>query len=138
MGLRTQVGTWNIECRPRLPDMALQRARNWLTKAGVFTSRPAAFGLFAIYGVLWIAFGDGLKWHPLATLATWGMTLLIQRAEHRDTQALHAKLDELLKVHGDAKDSLMDVDDKDAEEVERERARVRTRPSRRKGLDQDR
>lgn len=105
--------------------MALQRARKWLTKAGVFASRPAAFGLFVIYGALWIAFGDGLNWHPLATLATWGMTLLIQRAEHRDTQALHAKLDELLKVHGDAKHSLMDVDDKDAEEVERERARVR-------------
>jgi low affinity Fe/Cu permease len=53
------------------------------------------------------------------------MTLVIQRAEHRDTQAIHAKLDELLKVHGDAKNSLMIIDDKDAEEVERERARVR-------------
>jgi low affinity Fe/Cu permease len=27
------------------------------------------------------------------------MTLLIQRAEHRDTQALQAKLDELLHAH---------------------------------------
>jgi low affinity Fe/Cu permease len=31
------------------------------------------------------------------TLATWAMTLLIQRTEHRDTQAIHAKLDELLR-----------------------------------------
>ncbi|MCK1420766.1 low affinity iron permease family protein [Bradyrhizobium sp. 182] len=60
-----------------------------------------------------------------ATLATWGMTLVIQRAEHRDTQSIHAKLDELLKVHGDAKNSLMTVDNKDAEEVERQRAQVR-------------
>jgi low affinity Fe/Cu permease len=105
--------------------MALQRVRTWLTEAGVFASRPAAFGLFVTYGALWIAFGDGLEWHSLATLATWGMTLLIQRAEHRDTQALHAKLDELLKVHGDARDSLISVDDKDAEEVERERAKAR-------------
>ncbi|WFU46120.1 low affinity iron permease family protein (plasmid) [Bradyrhizobium sp. CB82] len=52
------------------------------------------------------------------------MTLVIQRAEHRDTQAIHAKLDELLKVHGDASNSLMTVDDKHAEEVERERAKV--------------
>lgn len=48
--------------------------------------------------------------------------MVIQRAEHRDTQALHAKLDELLRVNGDAKNSLMTLDDKDAEEVEQERA----------------
>jgi low affinity Fe/Cu permease len=36
----------------------------------------------------------------VATLSTWFMTLVIQRAENRDTQALHAKLDELLRVHG--------------------------------------
>ena len=47
----------------------------------------------------------------MATLATWGMTLLIQRAEHRDTQAIHAKLDELLKVHGEADNSLMSIDE---------------------------
>ncbi|WP_256375089.1 low affinity iron permease family protein [Bradyrhizobium sp. CIR18] len=58
----------------------------------------------------------------MATLSTWGMTLVIQRAEHRDTQALHAKLDELLRVNGDAKNSLMTLDNKDAEEVEEERA----------------
>jgi low affinity Fe/Cu permease len=59
-----------------------------------------------------------------ATLATSGMTLLIQRAEHRDTQAIHAKLDELLKAVGNADDGLMDVDKKDAEEVDQERAHV--------------
>ena len=53
------------------------------------------------------------------------MTLVIQRAEHRDTQAIHAKLDELLKVNGDAKNELISIDDKDAEEVEYERNRVR-------------
>ncbi|CUU17996.1 hypothetical protein CDS [Bradyrhizobium sp.] len=66
--------------------------------------------------------GSGLEWHSIATLATWGMTLLIQRAEHRDTQAIHAKLDELLKAVGDADADLMDVDKKDAEE---ERAHVK-------------
>lgn len=105
--------------------MAPKDVRGWLTNLGVLTARPAAFAVFLTYGTLWIVFGDGLKWHSLATLATWGMTLVIQRAEHRDTQALHAKLDELLKVHRDAKNSLMSIDDKDAEEVERERAKAR-------------
>jgi hypothetical protein len=40
--------------------------------------RPAAFVIFALYGVAWIAIGNGLEWHALATLATWGMTLVIQ------------------------------------------------------------
>jgi low affinity Fe/Cu permease len=38
----------------------------------------------------------------VATVATWLMTLFIQRAEHRDTQAIHAKLDELLRAEGRA------------------------------------
>jgi low affinity Fe/Cu permease len=69
------------------------------------------------------ALGNGLEWHSFATLATWGMTLVIQRAEHRDTQAILAKLDELLKASGRA--DLMKVDDKDAERVEKEREEIR-------------
>jgi hypothetical protein len=37
---------------------------------------------------------SAFDWHPIATVATWLMTLLVQRAEHRDTQAIHAKLDD--------------------------------------------
>lgn len=110
--------------------------RHLLTQLGVLTARPVAFVIFLLYVLAWLFFGrDFWNWHAMATIATWGMTLLIQRAEHRDTQAIHAKLDELLKVHGQAQDSLMEVDDQDAEEVEdaREqvrRGRQRRRPSR--------
>ncbi|WP_347336550.1 MULTISPECIES: low affinity iron permease family protein [Bradyrhizobium] len=104
--------------------MALKEVRSWLTNIGVLAARPAAFVVFLVYAALWMAFGKSLEWHSLATLVTWG-TLVIQRAEHRDTRAIHAKLDELLKVHADARNSLMNIDDKDAEEVERERAEVR-------------
>jgi low affinity Fe/Cu permease len=73
----------------------------------------------------WITIGNGLEWHSLATVATWAMTLVIQRAEHRDTQAIHAKLDELLKADHRANNEIMSIDDKDAEEVEQDRKRVR-------------
>jgi low affinity Fe/Cu permease len=106
--------------------MALETARRWLTQLGVLTSRPAAFAVFALYTVAWIALGNGLEWHSIATMATWGMTLVIQRAEHRDTQALHAKLDELLKAVGNADEEVMEIDDKDAEEVEQEREKVKS------------
>ncbi|AMA57807.1 MULTISPECIES: low affinity iron permease family protein [unclassified Bradyrhizobium] len=103
--------------------MSLPKSRGWLTEIGVATARPAAFAVFLIYGIAWIAVGNGLEWHSFATLATWGMTLVIQRAEHRDTQAIHAKLDELLKVAG--REHVMTVDDEDAEEVESQREEIR-------------
>jgi low affinity Fe/Cu permease len=61
----------------------------------------------------------------VATLATWVMTLFIQRAEHRDTQAIHAKLDEL-HAHGNASNELTRLDDKEPEEIERHREQART------------
>jgi hypothetical protein len=48
-------------------------------------------------------------WQAVATTATMFMTLFIQRSEHRDTQANHAKLDELLRVHGDAQNRLANI-----------------------------
>ena len=47
------------------------------------------------------------------------MTLVIQRAEHRDTQAIHAKLDEILHAMGDARNELTKLDEEEPEEIER-------------------
>src|SRR4051794_39469239 len=106
--------------------MGWSRLRHWLTTLGVATASPAAFLVFAAYAVAWLLLDPAsLDWHSLATLATWFMTLVIQRAEHRDTQALHAKLDELLRIHGDADANLMRVDEEDAEEIESERRHLR-------------
>jgi low affinity Fe/Cu permease len=46
------------------------------------------------------------------------MALFIQRSEHRDTQAIHAKLDELLRANGEAKDELAKLDEKEPEQIE--------------------
>jgi low affinity Fe/Cu permease len=66
-----------------------------------------------------------LDWHGIASLATLFMTLFIQRSEHRDTQAIHAKLDELLRVNGDARNQLTRLDDREPEQVEAFRNKVR-------------
>ena len=123
------MAAWrNTAAKPALAAMSLAHPKEWLTWLGTATARPSAFLVFLAYVLAWLLFGKDLDWHSVATLATWAMTLFIQRAEHRDTQALHAKLDELLKVHDDAKSSLMNVDDKDAEEVEHERDQVKQSP----------
>src|SRR3954454_23861384 len=100
--------------------------RNLLTRFGVWTPRPAAFFVVVVYAVLWAIFEpERLDWHGVATLATWVMTLFIQRAEHRDTQDLHARLDELLHVHGKASNALTRLDDKEPD-IERHREHART------------
>ena len=97
-----------------------------LTRLGVFTASPLAFGVLLIYAALWLIFEpEGLDWHAIATLATWFMTLVIQRAEHRDTQAIHAKLDEILHALGDARNEITRMDEKEPEEIERRREHMR-------------
>jgi low affinity Fe/Cu permease len=98
-----------------------------LTRLGVYTASPVAFLVLIVYAVLWyILEPETLEWHAVATLATWAMTLVIQRAEHRDTQAIHAKLDEILHALGDARDEVTRMDDEEPEEIERRREHMRS------------
>jgi low affinity Fe/Cu permease len=53
------------------------------------------------------------------------MTLFIQRAEHRDTQAIQAKLDELLRAEGRARSELSQLDGQEPEIIERHRSEER-------------
>ena len=100
--------------------------KHLLTRLGVYTASPIAFLILIAYAALWYIFEpQTLEWHGVATLATWAMTLVIQRAEHRDTQAIHAKLDEILHVMGDARNELTRVDEEEPEEIEKRRSRMR-------------
>lgn len=69
-----------------------------------------------------------VRWGAIAMLATWMMTLFITRTEHRDTLAIHAKIDELLRAHGEARTELSLLDEEDIEEIEAHRVNVRKSP----------
>jgi low affinity Fe/Cu permease len=100
--------------------------RTTLTRLGVFTVHPASFVIVAVYILAWLIIDPGsFDWHAIATMATWFMTLIIQRAEHRDTQAIHAKLDELLRAEGRARSELALLDDEEPEVIEAHRAQER-------------
>ena len=97
--------------------------RHFFTTMGVATSHPRAFFVVFLYGIAWHHFSpESFDWHAAATMAVWLMTLLIQRASHRDTQAIHAKLDELLRADSEARTELAALDDEEPEVIERERA----------------
>jgi low affinity Fe/Cu permease len=102
--------------------MAAREIRKGLTHVGVLSGHVGAFAILGAYAALWLIFDrKSLDFHGAATLFTWLMTLFIQRAEHRDTQALQAKLDELLRAQGDARSELTHLDKKPASEIEQHR-----------------
>jgi low affinity Fe/Cu permease len=102
------------------------QVRQRLTQLGAWAAHPAAFGIIAIYAVAWLIVSPGtFGWSAIASLATWFMTLLITRTEHRDTQAIQAKLDELLRTQGEARDELTTIDEKELEEITAHRAKER-------------
>lgn len=98
----------------------------WTTTFGYLTSHPAALVIVVIYGVLWFVFEPStFDWHAIATLIVWMMTLFIQRADRRDTLAVHAKLDELLKASSEARTELAAIDEREPEVIEKVRDRER-------------
>ena len=97
-----------------------------LTRLGVMTAHPAAFLVVFGYVSVWlIVRPQDFDWHAVATVATWLMTLIIQRAEHRDTQAMHAKLDELLRAEHRARTELTRIDEAEPEVIQQHRAEER-------------
>ena len=75
-----------------------------------------------IYAVLWLVLSPGtFEWNAVATVAVFAMTLFIQRTNRRDNLALHAKLDELLRVDRVARSELTQLDEQEPEDIERHR-----------------
>jgi low affinity Fe/Cu permease len=90
--------------------------RRALTTTGTLASRPAAFLVVPAYGIGWYFFQPAtFDWNAVATLSVWLMTLFIQRAGYRDTQAVHAKLDELLHAQGAARNEITRMDEEEPE-----------------------
>ena len=53
------------------------------------------------------------------TIVTFLMVFLIQATQNRDSQALHVKLDELIRAVKGARNSLLNLDDLSDEELDR-------------------
>jgi low affinity Fe/Cu permease len=97
-------------------------ATHWTTVIGQGTGHPAAFGIVIIYAIAWIFSSPStFDWHAVATLVVWMMTLFIQRSDRRDTLAVHAKLDELLRADTKARSALTSLDELEPEEIETHR-----------------
>ena len=96
--------------------------KHWTTHVGQAAGHPAAFLVVVVYAAMWLTFSRAtFDWNAVATLAVFVMTLFIQRTNRRDNLALHAKLDELLRVDSDARTELTQLDEQEPEVIEQHR-----------------
>ena len=88
---------------------------------------PLAFGFALLLILGWALtgpiFGFSDTWQLVintgTTIVTFLMVFLIQNTQNRDSQALHMKLDELIRAISGARNGLIDLDELTDEELSR-------------------
>ena len=86
---------------------------------------PITFGLALAIVVIWAVTGPLFGWSDTwqlvintgTTIVTFLMVFLIQSTQTRDTQALHLKLDELIRVNRAARNSLLNLEEMSEDEI---------------------
>jgi low affinity Fe/Cu permease len=89
--------------------------------------RPWTFLLAMLLIVGWAAIGPMVgfsdTWQLVintgTTIVTFLMVFLIQNTQNRDAQAIHLKLDELLRAVADARNNMIDLENLSDEQLER-------------------
>jgi len=96
----------------------------------IWSGSPTAVVGSFIMVVVWAAFGPYFQYsenwqlviNTSTTIITFWLAFLILAAQNRDTLALHAKLDELIKTSA-AKNEFIALERRSREEIEEARAR---------------
>src|SRR5438270_9199143 len=88
--------------------------------------RSSTFVLAIAVVLLWAVTGPIFGWSDTwqlvintgTTIVTFLMVFLIQSTQSRDTRAIHLKLDELIRVNAQARNSLLNLEDLSEAEME--------------------
>jgi low affinity Fe/Cu permease len=98
----------------------------------MWMGHPLSFIVSSAFIVLWLLSGPLFNWssdwqlivNTGTTVITFLMVFVIQNTQNRDSRAVHLKLDELLRAEPRARNELMEAEEEDLDEIEREKAIV--------------
>jgi low affinity Fe/Cu permease len=113
------------------------KKRSWFTRfangASRATGKPGTFVLAVVIVVVWavtgpmFAFSD--TWQLIintgTTIVTFLMVFLIQNTQNRDSEAMHVKMDELIRALEGAHNALLDLEELDDRTLDTIRGRYR-------------
>jgi low affinity Fe/Cu permease len=113
-----------------------ERARkSWFTRfakrVSLLAGKPATFALAVIIIVVWGVTGPLFHYSDTwqlvintgTTIVTFLMVFLIQNTQNRDSEAIHIKLDELIKGLHSTNNAMLDLEELDEEQLEEIRQR---------------
>jgi low affinity Fe/Cu permease len=112
----------------------VNKTSSWFSDFAKKTARaagqPVVFSLAAALIVLWLItgpfFGFSDTWQLIintgTTIVTFLMVFLIQNTQNRDSEAMHIKLDELIRAIDGAHNALLNLEDLGEKELDRIRA----------------
>jgi low affinity Fe/Cu permease len=109
--------------------------KSWYSKftkiSSKFCGRPLVFVLAVAIILAWLIsgplFGYSDTWqlviNTATTIVTFLMVFLIQSTQNRDTEALHIKLDELIRATKGAHNAVLDLEEMEEEKLDQVRER---------------
>ena len=131
--------------------MTPAKSRSLFTRFSKFiahaTGQPFTFAFALLLIVVWAVTGPLFHWSDTwqlvvntgTTVVTFLMVFLIQSTQNRDSEAVHVKLDELLRVTAGAHNVLLDLEELEERDLERlRRAYTRLAEEARRGRDHGR
>lgn len=109
--------------RPSSSSLFTRFAKKVSRASGQPAAFAAAVGTLIVWGVSGPVFGFSDTWQLIintgTTIVTFLMVFLIQNTQNRDSEALHVKLDELIRANKGAHNALLDLEELEEKELDR-------------------
>jgi low affinity Fe/Cu permease len=101
--------------------------RKFSSRTAEITGSAGAFGVAILLILAWLATGPLFHyadtWQLVintgTTIVTFLMVFLIQNTQNRDAKAIHLKLDELIRSHKGARNTMIDLEDLSEDDLKR-------------------